>query len=453
MSKLPSGWMATPLENVADVIRGVTYDKKEAISTPKDGYLPILRATNIGAALDLESQMVYVPQRYVKPTQRMRSGDIVVAASSGSASVVGKSAQLRTEWEGGFGAFCAVVRPAAGMSAQYLAHFVAGPSVRRAWRDLAQGTNINNLKGADFAGTVIPIAPRPEQERIVAAIEEQFSRLEAAVEALRKARRLAQTWQTSVLDRSAAQLALSAPMRAVGDLASLVTKGTTPTSVGFGFEAAGVRFVKVESLQDGRIIHDRCSAVSQMTHDALARSQLAEHDVLVSIAGTLGTVALVRAEDCPANTNQAIALIRLKDPGYAGVLAAWLRGPVSQRALRLGAKGVGMNNLTLQQIRDLEVPVASHHASTSFREVEAVTREIATSLVQTINQMTRRVSNLRAAILSAAFSGNLAPSDPADEPAKLLLDRIASQREASKHNTPTRFREPRRRRTKVTHER
>lgn len=186
MSVVPHGWATAPLDMLAEVIRGVTYDKRDASNTPRDGCLPILRATNVGDVLDLNSQMVFVPQRYVRPTQRMRPGDIVVATSSGSVSVVGKSAQLRTPWEGGFGAFCSVIRPTPDMSPQYIAHYIAGPAVRRAWRDLAKGTNINNLKAGDIADTIVPVAPRPEQERIVAAIETQFSRLDAGLAALER---------------------------------------------------------------------------------------------------------------------------------------------------------------------------------------------------------------------------------------------------------------------------
>src|ERR1035437_4789999 len=98
MSVLPSGWATAPLAAVAEVVRGVTYKKSEARSTPAPDYVPVLRATNIEARLLLDTQMVYVPSQVVRPAQLLQVGDIVVAASSGSLSVVGKSAQLHEQW-------------------------------------------------------------------------------------------------------------------------------------------------------------------------------------------------------------------------------------------------------------------------------------------------------------------------------------------------------------------
>lgn len=85
-----------------------------------------------------------------------------------------------------------------------------------------------------------------------------------------------------------------------------ITKGTTPTSLGFRFTDAGILFVKVESLSSQQINHELCAFIGEDANEALSRSRLQENDVLFSIAGTLGRVAVVHKDDLPANTNQAI---------------------------------------------------------------------------------------------------------------------------------------------------
>src|SRR5258708_1013361 len=199
MSDLSNSWTCAPVSAVAELVRGVTYKKVDASASPAQGYLPILRATNINGRLSLESEMIFIPARYVRPEQRVRVGDIVVAMSSGSANVVGKSADLQRPWEGAFGAFCSVIRPSPLLAARYLAHLVASPGVRKQWRELAQGTNINNLKSSDLANTVIALPPTAEQERIVVAIEEQFSRLDAAVMVLQRVRQNLKRMRAAVL--------------------------------------------------------------------------------------------------------------------------------------------------------------------------------------------------------------------------------------------------------------
>lgn len=60
--RIPSSEMGfRPLGEIVQIIRGVTYKKFEARAEPEPGYVPLLRATNIGAILILHTNLVYVP--------------------------------------------------------------------------------------------------------------------------------------------------------------------------------------------------------------------------------------------------------------------------------------------------------------------------------------------------------------------------------------------------------
>lgn len=199
MSELTPGWETATIGDVAELIRGVTYVKSEARSAPTEGYSPMVRATNITSRLVLEQDLVFIPDGRVRPEQWLQKDDIVIASSSGSSSVVGKSARLPADWPGAFGAFCAVLRSRPELNPRYLAHYVASPSVRRRWSTMALGTNINNLKPGDIKATPIPIPPAADQERIVAAIEKGFSRIDAGDEQLKAARERARVLTASAL--------------------------------------------------------------------------------------------------------------------------------------------------------------------------------------------------------------------------------------------------------------
>ena len=98
----------------------------------------------------------------------------------------------------------------------------------------------------------------------------------------------------------------------IGDVSTLVTKGTTPTSIGGGFSESGIPFVKVESISEsGRFIADKFAFIDSVTDELLSRSRIQRDDVLFSIAGTIGRVALVNKEHGQMNTNQAVALVGL----------------------------------------------------------------------------------------------------------------------------------------------
>jgi type I restriction enzyme S subunit len=187
VSGLPTGWADARLEDIVSLVRGVTYKKEQAKAMAGPGLVPVIRATNVKSELKLDQDLIFVPEAAVRPEQRLQVGDIVVASSSGSISVVGKSAMLRGRWNGAFGAFCTVLRPKPGVDARYVGNYVASPTVRTRWSSLAAGTNINNLKREHFAETAVPLPPFPEQRRIVAAIEEQFSRIDASGDLVERA--------------------------------------------------------------------------------------------------------------------------------------------------------------------------------------------------------------------------------------------------------------------------
>lgn len=195
---LPNGWAGATLGDVVEIVRGVSYDKSEAREAPAPGLLPILRATNIDGRLTFDD-LVYVPQSRVSNEQRLRVGDIVLAASSGSRTVVGKAAPLLTDWEGSFGAFCMVVRPKDAVHVKYVAHFMASAAYRERVSSLAAGVNINNLKRQHIAETPLLIAPLPEQARIVAELEKQLTRLDAGVAALKRVQVQLKRYRASVL--------------------------------------------------------------------------------------------------------------------------------------------------------------------------------------------------------------------------------------------------------------
>jgi len=150
------------------------------------------------------------------------------------------------------------------------------------------------------------------------------------------------------------------PMVRLGDVCEHITKGTTPTTVGFHYQAEGINFVKVESIDENKnFIHTKFAHIDQKTHEALRRSQLAEGDILFSIAGALGRVAIVNKTILPANTNQALAIIKLKtdkniDRNYVAIMIG--SKVVTDRIGGLKT-GVAQQNLSLEQVRNFIIPL------------------------------------------------------------------------------------------------
>ena len=176
-------WPVRSLGEVCDFVRGVTYDKADARLEMKSGFIPLLRATNITEKGLLREDFVFVPTNAVRADQKLMSGDALITIASGSASVVGRSVLVEDPGELTFGAFCGVLRPGTEILPRYLSHFMSSRSVRAAWSEAAQGTNINNLKRDDILQTECLLPPLGEQKQIVARLDSMRAKTSERVRA------------------------------------------------------------------------------------------------------------------------------------------------------------------------------------------------------------------------------------------------------------------------------
>ena len=208
------------------------------------------------------------------------------------------------------------------------------------------------------------------------------------------------------------------PVVSVAEITELVTKGTTPTSVGHAFTDAGVNFLKVETLsKNGEIKPDKVAHISSECHADLQRSQLKEDDILFSIAGALGRTGIVQADVLPANTNQALAIIRLRKD--ASVLPRYIFRALSSGVLieqiERNRGGVAQQNLSLAQVKAFQLPMPS---LADQETVVAQLDQLALStgaLEQNQQQKLAHLENLKQSLLHKAFTGELtADSKAAD---------------------------------------
>lgn len=147
----------------------------------------------------------------------------------------------------------------------------------------------------------------------------------------------------------------------LGDVAEVITKGTTPTSIGYSFQDCGINFIKIESIaENGNFLEDKFAHISVECNESLKRSQLRCNDLLFSIAGAIGRVAIVDDSILPANTNQALAIIRIPEGiiNY-NFLYYFLKSEAVIKQYSRKKQGVAQINLSLKDISDLIIYVPS----------------------------------------------------------------------------------------------
>ena len=154
----------------------------------------------------------------------------------------------------------------------------------------------------------------------------------------------------------------------LADLCLVVTKGTTPTTLGKSFVSEGINFIKAESILDSHAIDkNKFAFIDEETNNLLKRSIVCSGDIVFTIAGTLGRFAIIDDSVLPANTNQAVAIIRADSKKvmpqylYSFFLGNWHNDYYTKRIQQ-----AVQANLSLGTIKSLPIPVLSDKAMTEY---------------------------------------------------------------------------------------
>jgi len=153
---------------------------------------------------------------------------------------------------------------------------------------------------------------------------------------------------------------VSGTVSSLASLSTLITKGTTPTTLGYAHSDSGIPFLRVQNIFGGQVNFEEDTLfIGEDTHAALKRSQIQGGDVLVTIAGTIGRTGVVPLDAPSMNCNQAVAIVRPTAQIERSYLRHWLESQAA-RSQMIGSTVTGtISNLSLTQLGELQVPLPS----------------------------------------------------------------------------------------------
>jgi type I restriction enzyme, S subunit len=469
VNELPPGWVAADISTVTLNVTDGTH-----VPPPDESYgIPLLSAKNITDEIQLHHGLRFVSQEYFQAEVKrtgLAAGDVLltIVGSIGRSAIVPPKPQFALQRS------VAILKPS-GVSPKFLSFYLRSPRAGEYFAQHARGTAQVGLYLRDLKQLPVPVAPWNEQERIVALIEEQFSRLDAGVAALKRARenlkrmrrslladacsgRLTAQWRvgnqgsqsgSSLLEdllaahtkivRRKAKGCIPPDPRVIPDLpatwahasvdqvCSFVTDGEhlTPPRT-----SHGVMLLSARNVQNGFLVYGVVDHISEETYQALARRLEVRHgDVLLSCSGSVGRSAVVPHGARFALVRSVAVLRPLLDMGR--FISLMLRSPQLQAQINTRKTQTAQSNIFQGEIRALTLPLPPHDEQSVI--VSELERKLALldDLEKTLDREELRFGTLRASILAIAFSGKLVPQDPNDEPAAVLLDRITAERTSS----------------------
>lgn len=452
---MPPGWAQVPLGEIGKWVGGGTPSKSEARFwaggtvpwvSPKDMKSTVLRDTEdhiTPVALE-ESTTQIVPSCSVLIV--MRSG---ILRHSLPVAVNAVPVALNQDLK--------AITPHPGIDATYLAW------VLRRFEDeilhdcTKAGTTVQSVETPKLQRYTIPLPPTAEQQRIVTALEEHLSDLDAAVAGLQRALANTRRYRDAVRSAAARGLIFAGPSRMTSTpnderdggiptgwrwvtIAECTAKEANAITDGpFGsklktahYSESGPRVIRLQNIGDGEFVDARAH-IPWEHFETLRKHEIFADDVAIAALGE----SLPRACIIPEQLGPAIVkadCIRFKPnpelllPAYANIA---LNADVTRKSVTAMIHGVGRPRLNLSEIKSISIalpPVEQQRLI--IAEVER-RLAVADRAAAEIDVQFARTARLRRAILKRAFEGKLVPQDEHDEPVSTLLQRICAERAAS----------------------
>jgi type I restriction enzyme S subunit len=139
------------------------------------------------------------------------------------------------------------------------------------------------------------------------------------------------------------------------DLASKITKGSSPNWQGFSYQDEGLLFITSENVRDGHLDISNPKFLPAEFGKRARSSQLHSGDILLNIVGaSIGRACRFDLVGVEANVNQAVCVIRLKPSSNVEFFLQLIQAPHVQARLLGKRSDSARPNLSLEDIRGFQ---------------------------------------------------------------------------------------------------
>jgi len=432
------------LGDIAELIRGVSYRPTDLLTDGATG-VALLRATNIGNRTLELTDVLRVPSELVREHQLLRRFDVVIAMSSGSRLAVGRLAQLRQDWAGCVGAFCAAIRPdPKAVHPEYLGYVLQSPDFRARIETHAVGTAIMNLSRERLFGFPLRLPELAVQRaiaHILGTLDDKIElnrRMNETLEALARAlfkswfvnfdpvhakaegrdpglpQPLADLFPDSFEDSELGEIPRGWEVGTLESVLSELEVGGRPKG-GVSSYTEGVPSIGAESIVGlGRFEYSKTKYVPRSFFDSMKKGHVKNRDVLLykdgGRPGEYEPHLTLIGDGFPFSTcaiNEHVYRLRAEPTLGQNYLFFWLSSDLVMEEMRIKGTGVAIPGLNSTQVKSLTTLVPSRRVTGAF---DAIAGRLVARILSACSE-SRTLATFRDALLPKLISGELRVKD------------------------------------------
>jgi len=268
-----------------------------------------------------------------------------------------------------------------------------------------RGTTIPSLVKSELLQIEIAVPPLPEQQRIVALLDEAFAGLATAKSNAEQNLQNARALFDSHLQLVFSQRGEEWVEKSLKEICEKITDGTHQTPKYF---SEGVVFLSSRNVTSGKIDWDNIKYIDNAQHLEMHRRVAPRRgDILLAKNGTTGVAAIVD-RDTVFDIYVSLAHIRALPVIRPQLLLHFINSPAAKVQFNQRLKGVGVPNLHLEEIREVRL-----HFPEDLMSQDRLVAEVDELLEETqrLNRLYERklaaLEELKKSLLHQAFNGEL----------------------------------------------
>ena len=339
-----------------------------------------------------------------------------------------------------------VIRAERGVDSRWIANYLLQHSTRyAAQRQMSGGVGQMRVPSAFLETLSVPVPPDSEQTRILDTLDELLSDLDAGVAALERVRAKLKHYRAAVLKAAVEGTLTNAakpfPKRPIGQAIESLGQGWSPKCESQPAQNPEIwAVIKTTAIQPLRYLDEHNKELPSSLSPR-PRLELQAGDLLITRAGPrsrVGITCMVKHTRPRLMLCDKAYRLRCKPntliPAFLEVVLNAPNIVTELDALKTGINDSGLN-LTQDRFSELRVPFPPLAEQTAIVEAVEAQLSVIEHLESDLDAKLKRAQALRQSILRSAFTGQLVPQDPNDEPASELLKRIAADREERARQT------------------